>query len=428
MASPLSPGTRLAGRYRVGEALEAPPDLARHAVIDEQAPADVLEAVTLQQHARMRPGAREAFLAAEAEPPRGLRTVAVVDDPRFPVRIRERVAMIATEALLGELSSEEGARLHAWLGADARLEAQDLAIDLLGLPRLAPRGLPVAQRLVEPRPMSSLLAAPGHDATAPRIVLAARALARDPSESHGLARLARPAFVVTVALPDDPVQIERISTFTGLSRDDVRRAARAGKSWPWAVSDHPAIATRARILGGRLDLAPELVAIAVVPPSFVGTAMAALGTQFPFLVGTGIPAVDFSLAAGLGLASAVSLVSNARRLRPYRRAQRALGALDLARAASPRAPGVESSLLQLASALQRPAVPEVVRADAHGALDEAWMALLSEPLPLPDPRRESLRLSRHHEVAAAAQALGEALGEPGPALVAAVDRLRRVSS
>ncbi len=428
MASPLQPGSRLAGRYRVGEALEAPADLARHAVADEQAPEAALEVVTPQAHARMRPGAREAFLAAQVPPPRGLCTVAVVDDGAFPVRVRQRASALVNEAVLGGLSSEEGARLHAWLGSDASLEAEDLVIDLDGAPRLAPRGLVHGQRLVPPRPMSSLLAAPGADGNPPRIVLAARALAREPVDAHGWTRLARPAFVVTVALADDPARIERVSIFTGLARDDVRRAAKVGKAWPWAVSDHLAIATRARILAGRIGLAPELVTVGVMPPSFVGTAMAALGTQFPFLVGTGIPALDFSIAAGLGLASAVSLVSNGRRVGPFRRAQRALGALDLARSASPRAPGVESALLRLAGALQDPSVPEVVRVDAHGALDDAWVALLGEPLPLSDPRREAARLSRHKSIAEAAGALVDALHDPTPALVAAVDHLRRVSA
>ncbi len=413
----------IAHRFRVAEALPGTAELARHAVVDDRDPARALEVVTPLAHARLRPGAREAFQAPAVPAPRGAEVVATVDHEGFPVTVRGRLSMAATPELLRALSPGERGQLCAWLGDDAAREVDELWFDLDGRPRVVPTGTVRGQRVRPPPRLAEVLGPPGEAAphlalslAFPAIVPGSAVVASRGAPASGPAAPPAPAWVVTVTLPTGGPLLEAAAIYTGVALADLDRAARASRPWCWAAGTDPLAATRARNLATRLGLGAELVSTGAPPPSFWPATLAALGAQYPVLVGTGIPAVDYALAAGLALTATASVVRHARRVGPARRAARALGALDLHHRATPREAGPEATLFALSTALAAPSIPEVVRIDVGRALDEAWYSLLSRLAPDPRPREEQARQAQVRVLLAAAGDLERALYDDAPDL------------
>lgn len=434
MASPLPEGGLLARRFRVGAALPSPGDLARHAVVDEQDPARALEVVTPRAHARLRPGARAAFVAPVDAPPRGVEVVSTVEHDGFPVQVRERLAGVLDEAALSRLDDEERAALLAWLGDDATRPVDHLWLDLDGHPRLAPTGTATGQRLRPPPTLAGVLgtaSAGATNRTSDQPPSLTRLLPAPHAENVGqpvaaTAPVARrvPAYVVLVNPGATAWAPWAVAAYAGAHEPDVQRAAAAEKPWAWAAHDDPVATSRARRLAARLGLQAEVVATGAPAPSFWPASVAALGAQFPVLVGTGVPVLDYALTAGLALAAAASVVRHGRRVGPARRAARALGALDLARR-STRAPGgPDDHLRALGQAIRQAAVPDLARADLALAVDEAWFALLSCRDPAPRPRDEQARLGAIRALVAAVEALHLAVREGSPSLPQQLNALK----
>ena len=211
----------------------------------------------------------------------------------------------------------------------------------------------------------------------------------------------------------------------GVDVVEVARAARAGRPWLWAGTDHAARAVRERALAEAFSVRANVVPTSAPPPRFAPATVAAGLAQAPLLVSTGVPALDGAIVAGLGLTAFSSLGRNVRLLGPARRAAGAAGAWEAWRRA-PRASGPLHPLLALAAALDGD-LPATVRQDVSEALDLAWQAGLAR-LPLPtDPRARRGVERSLQELVGAVVALAGTLGDDEAVIVRRVRTLREVA-
>ncbi len=377
----LEPGLRI-GRLRVGTARPAPPGFVRFGVEGEVE----LELIAPNGHLRLRAGAKALWADARARRVAAA-TVSVaehawVEVDGWPVWVRPRSELISLESL----DERARASLAGWLqaaGVDlATATEADLVADAEGVVRYAPLGLAENQLdRAPPAPLATLLGTPG---AAGEVRVAVARPAPVPGRPRDLVLPDAPALLVVVALPrGDAGALARVAARTATELREVERAAERGASWVWAAVTDPAQAPRLRGQAERAGLRAQLVATQAPSPTFLMPMVLAGGAQVPFLLPTGIAALDFAIIGGLGVTSLASALRALARIAPARRAAAGAGAWETWRR-STRTAGAARRLLALELRLAAEVQPGPVRVDLGEALDAAWTRLfsaLAEPRP-----------------------------------------------
>ena len=416
----LGPGRRVGDR-RVRSAVPAPPGFLAFSLDDD----GDTELILPNAHLRLRAGAREAWLGGrEARRNAGIAAhpeLDWVDIDGWPAWVRPRVH---GPALLEALDDDARASLAGWLVAAGvnlhRATAADLVVDAAGVIRYAPLGL--AEGQLREVSLADVLGAPG---PAPAMPPAAPVRTQRSPESSSpvisaASRASPPPSVVMVRLPaGNAPLLARVAARTGTRLRDVERASERPGQWIWAPVTEPARSLRLRTQAERAGLQAEVVATSAVSPTFLPAMVAGVVAQIPLFIHSGIPALDISIIAGLGITAVVSMLRQGRRIGPARRAASATGAWEAWRRAE-RTSGPETKLLALETRIALDVDPEPVRRDLGDALDHAWAHLFAA-LDQEDPHRQRA-LRRIDE---AAKRVTTALASPeAAATVAAITALR----